>query len=312
PVSRVGDEWEAFTNLESDDGETSRLAGGGGNRYDYWRIALNQFADRPLAGVGAGNYETTYYLERRTDEPITQPHSLELQTLAELGIVGALALGLFVLGSLGGFGARVRAQRGPGGRRALIVAGGGMFLVWLAQTSVDWLHAIPGVTAIALCGAAVLVASWAWERAGAHGRMRNLVVAVGVLAVLAGAFTVGRSTLAERYRDQASDILVSDPEQAVRRANDALDLNPDSVPSLYVKSAAFARLNRYGDARATLLEATRLEPHDYVTWVLLGDLAVRRNDLARARRAYGRASRLNPRDESLAELRRDPLAQPGG
>jgi UDP-GlcNAc:undecaprenyl-phosphate GlcNAc-1-phosphate transferase len=312
PVSTVGDEWEAFTNLESDDGDASRLGSGGGNRYDYWRIALDQFGDRPLAGVGAGNYETTYYLERRTDEPITQPHSLELQTLAELGIVGALALGLFVLGSLGGLGARLRAQREPGGRRALIVAGGGMFLVWLAQTSVDWLHVIPGVTAIALCGAAVLVASWAWDRAGTHGRMRTLVVALGVLAVLVGAFTVGRSTLAERYRDQAEDAVASDPQQAVRRADDALDLNPDSVPSLYVKSAAFARLNRYEDARATLREATRLEPHDYVTWVLLGDLAVRHGDLDQARRDYARASRLNPRDAELVELRRDPLAQPGG
>jgi cytochrome c-type biogenesis protein CcmH/NrfG len=128
--------------------------------------------------------------------------------------------------------------------------------------------------------------------------------------VLVGAFTVGRSTLAERYRDQAGDALPSDPEQALGRADKALDLNPDSVPSLYVRAAAFARLDRYEDARAALSEATRLEPSNYVTWVLLGDLAVRRGELGLARRAYASAARLNPRDESLARLSRDPLAEP--
>ena len=312
PVSRISDEWDSFTKLESDSGDgSSRLTSGGGNRYDYWRIALNQFRDQPVKGVGAGNYDTTYYLERRTDEAVTQPHSLELQTLAELGLVGALALLLFVAGTLGGLGARVMAKRELAGRTALIVAGGGMFTVWLVQTSVDWLHVIPGVTAIALCGAAVLVASWARERAGSQTGMRTAVVVVGVVAILVGAYTVGKTTLADRYRQDADDALASDPAEAVRQADRSLDLNPDSLPALYAKSAAFARLDQYQDARATLLEATRLEPHDYVPWVLLGDLAVRHRDLGVARRDYGRASRLNPRDESLAELAKDPLAAPG-
>jgi cytochrome c-type biogenesis protein CcmH/NrfG len=216
--------------------------------------------------------------------------------------VGALVLGLFVLGTLGGLAARVRAGPQPGFQTALIVAGGGMFVVWLVQTSLDWLHQLPGVTAIALCGGAVLIASWAWERAGSAGLIRNVVVVVGVLAVLVGAFTVGRATLAERYSSEAQDALASDPEEALRRTDQALDLNDQSVPALYVRSAAFARLNRYEDARAALLEATRLEPNNYVTWVLLGDLASRRGERALARRDYSEAARLNPRDESIARL----------
>ena len=59
-------------------------------------------------------------------------------------------------------------------------------------------------------------------------------------------------------------------------------------------------------ARATLLEATRREPHDFVTWGLLGDLAVRRGATVQARRAYGEAARLNPRDRNLARIAKHP------
>ena len=61
----------------------------------------------------------------------------------------------------------------------------------------------------------------------------------------------------------------------------------------------------YANARATLLAATAREPHDFVTWGLLGDLAVRRGELGQARAAYGRASRLNPRDLALRAAARD-------
>ena len=57
-------------------------------------VGFNQFADDPLKGIGAGNYDRTYFLERRTTEDIRQAHSIELQTLGELGLVGGLLLAL--------------------------------------------------------------------------------------------------------------------------------------------------------------------------------------------------------------------------
>ena len=67
----------------------TRFLSGGGYRYDYWRVAWLEFKDAPLRGQGAGNYDDLYFSERRTTEDIRQPHSLPLQTLAELGLVGA-------------------------------------------------------------------------------------------------------------------------------------------------------------------------------------------------------------------------------
>src|SRR5207302_1348115 len=113
----------------------TRFFSGGGNRYDYWRVAVNEFRSEPLRGVGAGNYDPGYYLHRRTNEAITQPHSLELQTLAELGIVGGLLLLAFLGAVALGFFRTARAARGSPLAVGVAVAAGGAFTSWLVQTS---------------------------------------------------------------------------------------------------------------------------------------------------------------------------------
>jgi UDP-N-acetylmuramyl pentapeptide phosphotransferase/UDP-N-acetylglucosamine-1-phosphate transferase len=309
PVSKARDEVHTFKRLDPGPqrASSSRLTSGTGYRYDYWRIAVRQFEHNPLKGLGAGNYDRTYFLERRTREDIRQPHSLPLQTLSELGLVGGLGLLLFLGAVLTGFARRVRAARSSGRDLGLAVAGGGMFLVWLVHTSVDWLHLIPGVTGIALCGAAVLVAPWARPGGSARRmRLRPAVVVACALTVLIGAVLVGRAALADKYRSDAQDLIHQNPQRALEKADDSLALNDEALAAYYARAAAYARINDYGRARASLLEAARREPHDFVTWGLLGDLALRRGDLAQARRDYGRASRLNPREAGLRQAARDP------
>ena len=155
---QIRTQYDAFVKL-SPSPASFRLFSGGGNRYDYWRVALNEFEHAPVGGAGAGNYTVGYYRDRRTTEDVTQPHSLELQTLAELGLVGGLALILFLAGPLLGLWRWSRRAAAPGTERMLAVGAGGMFLSWLAQTSVDWMHLIPTLTALALGAAAVLVSA---------------------------------------------------------------------------------------------------------------------------------------------------------
>jgi UDP-GlcNAc:undecaprenyl-phosphate/decaprenyl-phosphate GlcNAc-1-phosphate transferase len=306
PLGRVEREYRTFVELGAASDKGSRFGSGGGNRYDYWRIAAKQFADEPLRGVGAGNYDRTYFLERRTSEDIRQPHSIELQALGELGLVGGLAVGLFVVGVLAGFWRRTRASRDAPGGPVLAVAAGGTFLVWVIHTSVDWLHMIPGVTGLALCSAAVLVGPWRGPPELGTGIVQKGVIVLCGLTVLFGAVLMGRSALAERYRAQAQDAVASEPARAVERANDSLSLNDEALQTYYVKAAAYARLDDYAGARAALFQASRREPHDFVTWGLLGDLAVRRGDFAAAHSYYRRALKLNPRDATLRVLAREP------
>jgi hypothetical protein len=292
----------AFVHLQGHAGST-RLLSGGGYRYDYWRIALREFRDEPLHGVGAGNYPWDYYLQRQNVENITNPHSLPLQLLAELGVVGGGAFVLFLGGVAAGFAARVRRARADAWQRAVAVTGGGAFVAWLVDTSVDWLHLLPGVTALALIAAAAL----ALPRDGSPPAPLRpprawVAMAVVVVAAALAAVPVARSTLAQHLRTESRRALPADPGQALAKARDSLRLESDSVQGFHLQAAAYAAENRYAPARASLLAAAELEPSNFVTWALLGDLATRRGYPAPARRYYARAFALNPRDTVLRAL----------
>ena len=307
PLGKVSDQYNAFTELKPADSD-SRFTSGGGNRYDYWRIAWNQFRDHPLNGVGAGNFDRTYFLERRTKEDVRQAHSIELGTLGETGIVGAALLGAFLVAVSAGAWRRSREARLGEPGVGLTVAAIGVFAVWLAQTSVDWLHLIPGLTGIALGAAAILFLPLRPRPDRPPSLFRlpvPAVVAVLALATAAIVF-VGRPTLAQHLRGEAQADVSTRPLRALDTIGESLSLNPESVQAYYTKAAALARLDAYVPARAALLEAIRREPHNYVSWALLGDLATRRGDGEAAKRAYLRASRLNPRDAELQFLRPGP------
>jgi O-antigen ligase len=296
PVDEVTSGWDDFSSLNPGEETAARFTSADGYRYDLWRIALNQFEDHPLRGVGSGNYVSTYHRERRTNEDVQQPHSLELQTLAELGIVGALCLAMFVGAAYAGAARWRRVARAAAGRADVFIAALGVFTVWLVYTSVDWLHVIPGVTAAALVAAAVLTARLDGG-ASASGRLRQLVPVLTVVAAVAIAASLARHYGATIYRERGQDKLATDASAALADARRSLALNEHDIDTYVLMAAAQARQGKYEDARATLVAATSKEPYNHLPWALLGDLAARRGDSAQAARDYDRARELNPRLE---------------
>jgi cytochrome c-type biogenesis protein CcmH/NrfG len=300
-------------------GDGSRLASGAGARADYWRVAWHAFLDKPLTGVGAGNYDRPYFKARQTAEDVRQPHSIEFQALAELGLVGGLLLAAFVAAlAVGAWRMRSAAREGAVGQVLMVAAVGGT-TAWLVQTSVDWLHLLPGLTAAALALAAVLLrersaptipaptrvpggaARWKTRRAALVG-----TALAGVALAVAGG-SLGRQGLADYFRDRAANALGDEkPLAAITETNRSLRLDGENPETYYLKAAAVARFNDAPLARATLVAALHKEPDNFVTWTLLGDLAVRRGRFEEAKRNYARASALNPRDTGLRALAANP------
>jgi hypothetical protein len=133
------------------EGAGKELSGGAGrltsfqsNRYAYWKVALRAFADEPIHGVGAGGWAVWWLRDRKINEFAQDAHSLPLQTLAELGLVGFALLLTF----LGGVGWAAREAR----RISPVLAGGPIagVVVYVAHSPLDWDWEMPAVTIVAL------------------------------------------------------------------------------------------------------------------------------------------------------------------
>jgi len=203
------------------------------------------------------------------------------------------------------------------------------------------MHLLPGLTAIAVAGVAVLAsprlvggpgeeearrdgarsskvggtvganateASRPWLGAN-HGRTAIALGGSMVLAtlVVAGA-SLSRQGLADFYRARAERELEARPAAALTDADRSLTIDSDAVQSYYVKASALAHFNQATGAERALGAALRHEPDNYVTWALLGDIAVREGRLLQAKRDYTRAHQLNPRNSTLSKLAARPSA----
>ena len=296
---RIHSQYEAFVQLSPGSGG-SRLASGAGNRYDYWRVALIEFRSAPLDGVGAGNYDTGYYLHRRTTEAITQPHSLELQTLAELGLVGGVLLAAFLVAVSVGVRRTARAARDDLLARRVAVAASGTFMVWLVQTSVDWTYLIPGVTAIALAAAVALASGPESRSVALAGRARIVAIVATSAIAITGAVTIAPRILSLHAQAAAQRALDRGaPRVAVMDATTAFEYDPDSVPALVLRAAGLAALHAFPSSLSDLKRAVAVEPRNWVTWALVGDLLTRHGDRSSARAAYARARALDPLEPDL-------------
>jgi O-antigen ligase len=130
----------------------SRLVTLQSNRYAYWRVALKAFEAEPLRGVGAGGWSVYWLRDRTVAEAAKDAHSLPLQTIAELGLVGLALLVVFLV-------ATAVAARTAHLRRPVLAAGPiAGCVVYLAHAPLDWDWQMPALTLVALVLAGALLA----------------------------------------------------------------------------------------------------------------------------------------------------------
>jgi tetratricopeptide (TPR) repeat protein len=129
---------------------------------------------------------------------------------------------------------------------------------------------------------------------------------LAALALVVAGGSLSRQGLADYFQHRAENALADDPLKAIREANRSLRLDSENPDTYYIKAAALARFDQADPAEATLKQALAKEPDNFVTWTLLGDLAVRRGRFAEAQRNYRRALALNPEDAGLKALAKNP------
>ena len=320
PIARAQREWKSFKGdyKSVPTGESRLTTGLGSNRYDFYRVALDGFLQHPVAGLGTDNYGQLYLLERKSTETPRYPHSLELRTLSQTGLVGALLLAAALAAGLVGAVGAIRRAGGLGSA----VAGGATvaFLYWLVHGSFDWFweFASLGGAAFAMLGLACALRPRAGEAStpAAEDRSgpripRPVVRGALALVALAAAVSIALPWFAERDVRAAASEWRIDARSAFDRLDRAAELNPLSDrPSLIAGSIAL-RIGDLRHARAAFQAALERNPHGEYAAFELGLIASELGDVGPGERYFRRALRLNPRDDLAREaLRRLRSGQP--
>jgi hypothetical protein len=301
PIEWIGQRAEEFQTGGSPSvrGESSRFALDFGTERDQlWDVALEQFSDSPAYGDGAGGFQYTYLRERSPEGvPVARDaHSIELEVLGELGLVGvillALALGAAVVAAL-------RARRAGSAWASLSAVALASGTYWLAHSSLDWFFHYPALTApaLALLGSACVAGA---RRAplGADRRRIPILVAVAILAV-----TLIPPFLSERYVNDAYAEWRDDLERAYDDADRAASLNQLSDSPLLAEGAIAQAAGDRQRAIEALTEAAERVPEEWATHYLLAGLYAT-DDPELARQELEIARELNPLSEDVARLDR--------
>ena len=182
----LSEQYQKFTESGEVDpagGSRERLAEVGNNgRLQHWSVALKGAEQSLLHGSGAGTYANLWAKDRPQPFDVQDAHSLYLEVLGELGIVGLLLIvglvGTLLVGAL----RRVRVDRTVAGAVAAIV------LMWGLRAGLDWDWEMPVVTVwVMLAGGAILARPAAPDQARGvlvPGRLGRLLLGLGVLVLL--------------------------------------------------------------------------------------------------------------------------------
>jgi O-antigen ligase len=284
PADFFDAKWETFKHVPGAETGSSHFTSLGSNRYDFWRVSLEELRAHPLAGVGARGFRASYLQHRDSPETPARAHSLELDVLMETGIVGFLLLAGALVCTVAAFARRARDD--------LVAIGAlGAFTCWLVHASVDWTWTFP---AVCLPLFALLGAAAGRDEARPLSRRSRPALAVGAVVLALGGF--GLPWLSSHYV-RAALAGTSDATVALDRAR---TLDPLSVDPLL---AEWALAPNPQGGLAPLREAVRMEPRSADLLFALGRQQRLAGDKAAARRTLRHALRLDPGDpDILAQL----------
>src|SRR5581483_10009662 len=135
-----------------------------------------QYRTAPLVGTGAGTFSLWWDEHRPIAAQVEDAHSLYLETMGELGLVGFALLALMILAPLT---ASIRRRGSP-----YVPFAAAAFVAWTVHAGVDWDWEISAVTLAAVaCAVAIVVSEpGASRRFGVPVRTVGATVAVAVAA----------------------------------------------------------------------------------------------------------------------------------
>ncbi len=296
PTRSVRNAWHNFTTGAAGGPNSSHFTSlYGTNRYDFWRVAADEFRVHPLIGIGTNNFATEYLQARRSNEEPNDPHSIEMKVLAQTGAVGSVLFFAF-------FAAALVAVRRRGvdpfrrGLAASLVIG---VAYWLVHGSVEWFWEIPAVTAAAMAFlglAAAVTVDTPHEEVEERPSDRRLPVAAVALVALVASVSYLMPWLSVRYVDSAAQSWRSSPSRAYRMLDRARELDPLSEEPDLIAGTIAERRRDYGRMKVAFGRALTRNQANWYARLELGIAEYMTENRRAALDQLERARTLNPRE----------------
>jgi O-antigen ligase len=304
--AELSDRWEEFKGEDEDEGgDGARESRGnqllnlsGSGRYQFWEAAVDANEAEPLTGIGPGTFEFWWSRNGSYAGFIRDAHSLYLETLGELGIVGFVLIVGFSLAAL--IIGAVRCLRAPPDLRLCLAAAVAGCAAFVGGAMVDWTWEIGVFGLVLMVLAAIAVAGGrpaAVRRGGAEPPWQRWAGRAAVAAVsLVAIFAIVRPLAGSRaITDSQEDVARGDLRAALAKADDATEIEPYAATPYLQKALVLERLGRLEPAANAARRATRKESTNWRTWLVLSRIEAEAGNARAAVDAYLEGRRLDPR-----------------
>jgi hypothetical protein len=275
-----------------------------GGRVQFWEVALEAFGEKPIVGHGAGTYQFAWTQDRPVPMTVHNTHSLYLQALSELGVVGALLVLAMILFLLW---AGVSAWRAASGtQRELYAVLTTVSLAFTLGCTFDWFWQIAGVGVVFFLATGALVAArcgqlWGGDGDGASGRAGRFTIVGLAVAWLSMLALIGPLLVSYELGASNDAIAAGNVDNAIAHANTARSIEPWAA-SPYRQLGLLAEVNGEYDAAVHRFDqAIAREEENWALWYDRARAEFRGGDEAAARKDLAEAKRLNPLEVCLGE-----------
>jgi hypothetical protein len=266
----------------------------GSGRWQFWSAAVSEFRAHPLNGGGAGSWKA-WWLEHGSLSAYTEfAHSLYLESLGELGIVGLLLIGGAVL--VGVVGA-VRSARLL--QSAEVAASAACGIAFFAAAAYDWIWQLAGIALVGVGTLGFALGALPSARAAAASRFGALRPALALVAVAAIVPQYVVLSAGTHLSNSHAAVDAYDGPKARSEALAAKAIEPwakDPYLQLGLISEAEGHFN---SAAHWLDEAIERAPQDYTLWVAAARIEGKRGRAGPAVRDLHEARRLYPHSRAF-------------
>lgn len=301
----ISDRWEQFKQPATSGGVDRLSSFTGSSRYQFWQSALDANATHPWRGIGPGTYE--FWWARDADQLgapglfVRDAHSLYLETLAELGIIGFVLVTGFILFVL--VTGTVRAFRLDKSEpsAALLAAATAGAVAFAIAAGLDWAWELTVLPVCFMLLAAVILGRDTGpederdaEPDGSRFRFvpRGILAGLAVVALIAIAIPyAGLNSVEESQAEVRSRSL----ESALQDANTAADVQPYAAAPHLQQALVYELGGDYDAAAEAATKATEEEPTNWRNWFILSRIETERNNPEAAVAAFEKARSLNPK-----------------